>query len=144
MTFYRKKVGSEYILDELKTIYRVQFPVMRMYEDDMWYDQNGCIIFTNSKGLVGVGLARKSGKSDENPGWEDVRGSLSSDGMVYAGMGEAVEQVVLDDTMPGGPKERVIRYEAPFVRCSREGDYEIVWAEFATRFEKQGDEDLKK
>ncbi|TGG79914.1 MAG: hypothetical protein ERJ69_06575, partial [Aphanocapsa feldmannii 288cV] len=43
-------------LDELITIYRLQFPVMQHYERDTWYDRNGRIVFTASKGLSGVGL----------------------------------------------------------------------------------------
>jgi len=103
-------------LDELKTICRVQFPVMRQYEADTWYDQNGRIVFTCSKGLVGVGFTR--------PEWGDIKGMQSG----------TVERTIIDDTMPGGPIERTITYEAPFDRCDREKDYEVVWAEFERRF----------
>ena len=47
-------------LDELQTIYRVQFPVMRQYEAETYYDANGRIVFTPSKGLPGAGLPRRA------------------------------------------------------------------------------------
>jgi len=103
-------------LDELKTIYRVQFPVLRQNEGDTWYDQNGRIVFTCSKGLTGVGFTR--------PEWNEIKGMTSG----------TVERTIMDDTLPGGPIERTITYLAPFDRCDREKDYETVWAEFERRF----------
>jgi hypothetical protein len=35
-----------------------------------------------------------------------------------------------DDTLPGGPVQRTIEYQAPFVRPDREEDYRIAWAFF--------------
>ena len=43
----------------------------------------------------------------------------------------------MDDTMPGGPVERTIVYEAPFDRCDREKDYEEVWKNFKERFKNK-------
>ena len=103
-------------LEELKTIYRIQFPVLYSYEADTWYDRNGRIIFTNNRGLTGVGLDRKR--------WNEVK---------YMTEG-TVEHTIIDDTMPGGPIERTIVYEAPFDRCDREKDYEEVWKNFEERF----------
>jgi hypothetical protein len=81
-------------LDELKLIYRSQFYLMRFYESDTWYDRRGRIVFTNSKGLVGVGLPRNAKKGDKTPGWNDVKDMKSG----------TVSQTILDDTQPGGPK----------------------------------------
>jgi hypothetical protein len=64
-------------IDELCTIYRTQFPVLRDYERDTWFDRNGKIAFTVSKGLVGVGLDRKTFEAWQ----EELRGGpkLASD-----------------------------------------------------------------
>ena len=123
-------------LEELLTIYRVQFPVMRQYEADTWYDANGRIVFTVSKGLPGVGLPRQAVKGDTawtlRPpggataantalGWEDVRGLREG----------VVIRRIADDTLPDGPVERLIEYHAPFDRCDREQDYRAAWQAFA-------------
>jgi hypothetical protein len=109
-------------LDELITIYRVQFPVMQQYERDTWYDRNGRIVFTASKGLTGVGFPRKgSGRgANKTTGWEDISDKTSG----------TVSRTIIDDTLPGGPVERTITYEAPFDRCDRVGDYRVVWEYF--------------
>lgn len=103
-------------LEQLKTIYRIQFPVLRQYEQDTWYDRNGRIVFTNNRSLTGVGYSR--------PEWNKIRHAES--GSFY--------QTITDDTKPGGPVERKIEYVAPFDRCDREEDYDTVWAHFAERF----------
>ena len=109
-------------LDELITIYRVQFPVMQQYERDTWYDRNGRIVFTASKGLTGVGFPRKgSGRgANKTTGWEDIQDMKSG----------TVSRTIVDDTLPGGPIERTITYEAPFDRCDRVEDYRAAWKFF--------------
>ena len=96
-------------LAELQTIYRIQFPVMRQYEADTWYDQRGRIVFTNSKGLPGVGFSRAE--------WNEIKGMRSG----------TVTRTVTDTTLPSGPLERQITYQAPFTKSDRETDYATVW-----------------
>ena len=103
-------------LDQLKTIYRIQFPVLQQYEADTWYDANGRIVFTNNRGLTGVGFERKE--------WEN--------GIKGAPAGKKFYRTITDDTQPGGPVQRTIEYVAPFDRCDREKDYETAWEYFSS------------
>lgn len=108
-------------LAQLKTIYRIQFPVLQSYEADTWYDANGRILFTINRSLVGVGYDRTT--------WEnEVKGAPA---------GKKFYRTITDDTMPGGPIERTIEYVAPFDRCDREKDYEIAWNFFAKKYGKE-------
>ena len=102
-------------LDQLKTIYRIQFPVLQSYEADTWYDANGRIVFTTNRSLTGVGFDRKT--------WEtEVKGAPA---------GKKFYRTITDDTQPGGPVERTIEYVAPFDKCDREQDYETAWSFFS-------------
>lgn len=98
-------------LEELCEAYRIQFPVLKQNEADTWYDKNGRMVFTCSKGLVGVGLDRKT--------WESIKEKPA--GFTYS-------KTYTDNTLPTGPVERTIVYEAPFDRRDREADYAEIWA----------------
>ena len=105
-------------LEQLKTIYRIQFPVLQSYEADTWYDANGRITFTNNRSLVGVGFDRKEFELN----------------MKDAPAGKKFYRTIMDDTIPGGPVERTIEYVAPFDRCDREQDYETAWKFFEEKY----------
>lgn len=128
-------------LEELLAVYRVQFPVMRQYEVETFYDQIGSIVLTPSTGLIGVGLPRKAKKAELKEGirygictpdreeegialgWEDIQDLQEG----------TVTKTYWDDTLPGGPVERTVEYEAPFFRPDRELDYRVAWEVIAQR-----------
>lgn len=129
-------------LEELLTIYRVQFPVMRQYEADTWYDQNGRIIFTPSKGLVGVGLPRTARKADlkngfvfnvDSPDWTDgdcTDQAIGWDDVKHLKTGTV--SVTFDDyTRSDEGERRTVTWQAPFIKPDREDDYKVAWAFFA-------------
>jgi hypothetical protein len=103
-------------LEQLKTIYRIQFPVMQNYETDTWYDQNGRIVFTINRSLTGVGFQRAE--------WDKIKNASSG----------TFTRKITDDTLPGGPKKRVIEYVAPFDRCDRVQDFETAWKFFEAKY----------
>lgn len=105
-------------LEQLKTIYRIQFSVLQSYEADTWYDANGRIVFTKNRSLIGVGFDRNE--------WEN--------NIKNAPAGRKFYRSITDDTMPGGPVERTIEYVAPFERCDREKDYETAWKFFEKKY----------
>lgn len=129
-------------LEELQTIYRVQFPVLRHYDRNTFYDTAGRIVYTKSKGLTGVGLPTKKRSKDAKDeitygvhapdwdeddvllGWEDVKDLQQG----------TVTKTFWDDTLPGGPHRRTVTYHAPFTGADREADYATAWAHFAERF----------
>lgn len=107
-------------LQDLISIYSLQFPVMQQYEMDTWYDATGKIVFTNNKGLISVGYSRAE--------WENE--------IKDAPAGKSFYKTVTDDTVDG-PVERTIEYVAPFDRCDRIKDYETAWKFFEKKYKEE-------
>ena len=97
-------------LNELLTMYRIQFPVFRQYERETYYDRSGRIVFLAGDRSYGV----------SRPEWQNVKDMQSG----------TVERRFEDDTLPTGPREKVIQYVAPFDCPDREADYAEAWAFF--------------
>lgn len=99
-------------LDELIMMYEIQFPVLQQNENDTWYDRHGRIVFTCSKGLIGVGVDR--------PTWNRIRKMHP---------GETYTHTLTSELYAG----QTITYEAPFTCCDRSADYRTAWAFFEKR-----------
>jgi hypothetical protein len=104
-------------LEELILIYNVQFPVLQQNEDDTWYDTKGNIVFTCSKGLVGVGVDR--------PVWEQIRNLQA---------GETYEHTITKSELYQGKKTT---YHAPYDKCDRVEDYKTAWKHFKEVFKEK-------
>lgn len=106
-------------LQQLISIYRLQFNLVQQYEADTWFDATGRTVFS-SKNMGELTYKR--------PEWEKV--------VKGAPAGKIFQRNISDDTMPGGPVERTIEYVAPFDRCDREKDYETAWKFFEEKYGK--------
>jgi hypothetical protein len=117
-------------LEELILIYEVQFPVLQQNEDDTWYDANGNIVFTCSKGLIGVGMDRKE--------WNHIAAlqahetiDCSSFENMHCTEAGVIEYTITKSELYMGD---VVRYQAPFEKCDRVEDYRVAWAWFEEVF----------
>ncbi len=107
-------------IDQLLEIYRIYFPILQQYEDGTWFDQNGRIVWTCSKGLPGVGWLDDRGKSPGRAAWERILADNPAD----------LTCTAIDDTMPGGPRTITRHFIGPFTQCDRIEDYRRAWAHF--------------
>jgi len=107
-------------LDQLMEIYRIYFPVLQENEAGTWYDQNGRIVWTCSKGLPGVGWLDGKGKSPGRAAWEKILADNPSE----------LSCTAIDDTQPGGPQTVTRTFEGPFDTCDRVEDYKRAWVHF--------------
>ena len=118
-------------LQDLEMIYTIQFPVLQQNENDTWYDAEGKIVFTCSRGLTGVGLDR--------PAWNAMRGNpiMDADGTIIAYEGAEPQYTHIIDPrkseLYGGQQQTFI---APYNRCDRIADYRTAWAHFEKMFNK--------
>lgn len=106
-------------LEELILIYEVQFPVMQQYEEDTWFDRKGNIVFTNSRGLTGVGTDRQT--------WNTIKDL--KEGETYTHTVDPSR-----NELYGGEE---ITYHAPFDKCDRVEDYKVAWEHFEQVFGKK-------
>jgi hypothetical protein len=104
-------------LNDLLEMYEIQFPVMQQYEEDTWFDQKGNIVFTCSKGLVGVGLDRID--------WDRVKNNKEGDDITHT--------ISKSELYKG----KQITYYPPFTKCDRVEDYKRAWAHFEERFKEK-------
>lgn len=77
---------------------------------NMFYERNGRIGYLDGDSMYGF----------RTPKWKEIKEMKEG----------AVTRTIQDDTLPGGPREKVITYHAPFDCPNREADYTEAWAFF--------------
>jgi hypothetical protein len=119
--------------EELITIYRVQFPVLRQYERENLYDQTGRLV---PKGILD--LAKRNRIDIRQPlnvtsfiGPAELVGEVETPGLgVTAG-------IIWEDPKMEPRMKRV--YPPPFTKCDREADMRQAYRAFQERLRSQED-----
>lgn len=106
-------------LDQLITVYQLDFSVLQSYEHETWYDVNGRVVCSR-KAMGNF----KYKPTEFKKSFGDIDACTSG---VYP-------KTYIDDTLPGGPVERTIEYVAPFDTCDRVEDYRTAWDFFADKY----------
>lgn len=110
-------MGIGMSIELLTSVYNIQFPVLKSYEVDTWYDQKGRVVFTTNRTQKGVGFNRTE--------WEkEVKNTTSG----------TVKQIITESYSSDEEVEKMICYEAPFNKCDREDDYKIAWDYFSKKY----------
>ena len=119
-------------LQDLEMIYTIQFPVLQQNENDTWYDAEGKIVFTCSKGLTGVGLDRKRNAKTGMLGWEDIRGEQIDENTYRGTMPTHTHTIDPAKSELYGDQQQT--FVAPYTRCDRIADYCRAWNHFEKIF----------
>jgi hypothetical protein len=98
-------------LDELLTIYRIQFPVMRQYEKADEYDVKG---------------RRLPNTTRKDPGARELREMRETH--------DCTSPLTVTWKVDNGLATVAKTFHPPFIRVDREDDYRRAWVSFAARF----------
>ena len=129
-------------LQDLEMIYTIQFPVLQQNENDTWYDAEGKIVFTCSKGLTGVGLDRPTWNNEIYKRDEIYEKHVDEWGHTVISVRPEFSHIsqyshishIIDpkkSELYGGQQQTFV---APYTRCDRIADYRTAWAHFEKIF----------
>ena len=113
-------------LEQLLEMYTIYFPVLELHEKSTWYDSSGQIVWTSNSGLSGVGWRIDDGRKPSQSLWHTTLEEMNKRPVEA----QILKCKVVDDTLPGEPREVERVFRGPFTRCDRVEDYKRAWKHF--------------